>query len=188
MRIVLDPGHGGTDPGAVNPRFSLRECDLTLEYSMALAGVLRRAGHEVFSTRARDTFVSLADRVCTSNVFRPDLFVSLHCNAAVNVDANGIEIWTSGGQTEADAVADEMIRCAREVFPWRRFRLDLADGDADKEGKLYVLDKTAAPAVLLELGFISNDRDAKWLSDVATVERYVNAIADGILAWEAGRC
>lgn len=187
MRIVLDPGHGGADPGAVNPRLGLRESDLNLEYAMALAGVLRRAGHDVYLTRVRDVAIALADRATTSNVFSPALFLSIHCNAARRIDAHGFEAWTSPGQSAADEIATAILERIHREFPARELRQDWADGDPDRESPFYVLKHTRAPAVLLELGFVSNDEEAAWLSDVATVGRYANAIGDGVLSWIASR-
>jgi N-acetylmuramoyl-L-alanine amidase len=187
MKIVIDAGHGGTDPGAVNMRLNLRECDVALEYAQRVAQILSDAGHHVVMTRGADSFVYLADRACISNVWKADLFLSIHCNSAKNWEAAGIEVWTSPGQSESDLCATELLGAIAQAFPDRRLRADMADGDPDREARFYVLVHTSAPAVLIETGFLSNDEEAAWLADADTAANYAQAIANGVLSWAAGR-
>lgn len=188
MQIVIDAGHGGTDPGAINMRLNLHEADVNLEYANRLVQLLTEAGHQAFLTRTRlDETVDLADRCCISNVRMADLFVSLHCNSSKNWDACGIEVWTSPGESASDECATEILNAIANAFPERRLRTDMSDGDPDRESKFYVLVHTAGPAILVEMGFLSNDDEATWLVDSETADRYVQAIADGVLSWSASR-
>lgn len=155
MRICLDPGHGGTDPGAIGP-FSLKEASVNLAVCMLARDLLAHAGHTVIPTRITDQAVSLKDRSFHSNANDCDLFISVHCNAAARRDARGIEAWTTPGRTKADEWADKFLASLSAAFPTEPVRRDTSDGDGDKEGHLSVLVHTSAPAVLLELGFISN--------------------------------
>jgi len=180
MKIVIDAGHGGTDPGAVNERLKIKEANVTLNYAFILCSRLMACGHHVLMTRSQDAPVSLATRAMFSNLSNADLFISLHCNAAMVTEASGIEIWTSPGQTASDNVAAAILAEIEKMFPERKIRRDMSDGDPDKESKFYVLVHTVAPAVLLELGFLSNDEEATWMNDVATVGGYINAISNGI--------
>lgn len=89
-RVVLDPGHGGSDPGALGPT-GLTEASVTLDVARRVADRLAtRYGVQVVLTRDRDVYVALEDRAAYANVTSADMFVSLHCNAAPNPDARGI--------------------------------------------------------------------------------------------------
>ena len=89
-RIVIDAGHGGSDPGAIGPT-GLREADVNLDVARRLAERLAmRYGFQVALTRDRDVFVPLEQRASHANGTTADLFVSIHCNAATNRDARGI--------------------------------------------------------------------------------------------------
>jgi N-acetylmuramoyl-L-alanine amidase len=89
-RIVIDAGHGGSDPGAIGPT-GLREADVNLDVARRLAERLAmRYGFQVALTRDRDVFVPLEQRASHANGTTADLFVSIHCNAATNREARGI--------------------------------------------------------------------------------------------------
>jgi N-acetylmuramoyl-L-alanine amidase len=92
-RVVIDPGHGGRDTGAVGPH-GLREKDIALSISRMLAERLRALGFAVVLTRKSDTYVSLDERTKIANEARADLFVSIHCNAARSRTLSGVETWT----------------------------------------------------------------------------------------------
>jgi N-acetylmuramoyl-L-alanine amidase len=91
-RIVLDPGHGGTDPGASGPT-GLKEKDVTLAIAHKVAPVLARSGMEVTLTRDDDRYVTLEERTARANAFGADVFVSIHCNAAENRARKGVETY-----------------------------------------------------------------------------------------------
>lgn len=90
IRIMLDPGHGGFDPGAVGEG-TLLEKDIVLEIARAVRGTLEKAGYQVLMTRNGDNFVSLRDRTRMANRLQVDLFVSIHANSARNHLAQGTE-------------------------------------------------------------------------------------------------
>lgn len=93
-RIVLDPGHGGRDPGAVGRHLGVYEKDIVLEIAKKTKRLLEdNLDVEVFLTREDDRFVSLAERTEFANRHKADLFVSIHCNAAYNSVANGTEVY-----------------------------------------------------------------------------------------------
>jgi N-acetylmuramoyl-L-alanine amidase len=91
-RIVLDPGHGGNDPGAIGPD-GVREKEVTLDIAHKVAPLLLRDGLVVVLTRDDDRFVPLEERTARANAFGADLFVSIHCNAAENHARHGIETY-----------------------------------------------------------------------------------------------
>jgi len=92
-RVVIDPGHGGRDTGAIGPR-GLREKDVALAIARTLAARLRALGFSVILTRKDDSYVSLDERTRIANQARADLFVSVHCNAARRRTLTGVETWT----------------------------------------------------------------------------------------------
>ena len=100
-RVVLDPGHGGYDPGAIGPA-GVKEKDVTLAIARRVAPLLARDGTQVLLTRNDDRFVSLEERTARANSFNADLFVSIHCNAADNHAKHGIETYV------LDTARDEM--------------------------------------------------------------------------------
>jgi len=100
-RVVVDPGHGGNDPGATGPT-GLKEKDVTLAIAHKVAPLLARQGVEVTLTRDDDRFVTLEERTARANAFGADLFVSIHCNAAEKPGRRGIETYV------LDTTASEM--------------------------------------------------------------------------------
>jgi N-acetylmuramoyl-L-alanine amidase len=107
-RIVLDPGHGGKDPGTVGGR-GTEEKTLNLAFAMTLADILRaQYGYEVLLTRTDDTFIPLGQRPRIANKWNADLFISLHCNASLSAQLHGFEVYflsEKASDAHADAVA-----------------------------------------------------------------------------------
>lgn len=185
MKIIIDPGHAGRsiDPGAVNNTSGLQEADVVLMISKLLENQLTEFGYEVKLTRndwEEEETDELSYRTALANSWGADIFISLHCNSAVNESAKGYEIWTSPGDTLGDRLATCIYGEIAEAFPDRRGRTDYSDGDPDKESGFYVLLHTEAPACLIEIAFISNAEEASPLADVAWQESYARAIARGV--------
>lgn len=180
--FLIDAGHGGKDPGAVSVN-GTQEKDITLAVSRKVFGILQALGFRVSTTRVGDVYPTLQGRCDLEHELAPDAFISLHCNAAVNRQAKGIEVWTSPGDTAADPLAVELFKSLQRTFPARKYRTDMADGDEDKEGNFCVLKHTFCPAVLIEMGFVSNAAEGHWLSDEGNQNRMALAIVDGLLAW-----
>lgn len=171
-RIVIDAGHGGKDPGAVN--HSKHEAVATLAIAKKVGSLLKKNGFSVKYTRATDRFVSLSERCKISNQFNADAFISIHLNSAANREATGIETWRHekvGATTKSLAtnVQTELIA---------------ATGARDRGVKtsttLYVLKHTVAPAVLIECGFLSNNEEAKLLFASKYQDKIAQAIVKGI--------
>lgn len=172
VRVCLDPGHGGPDPGAVGPR-GLKEKDVNLAVAKRIAYHLQRHDIAVKLTREDDREVDLADRCRISNDFEADVFLSIHCNAADNADANGTESWycTSNGLFVARKVQEAVVAS-----------IGRANRGCKSMG-FYVLRYTKAPAALLEIAFISNPEEEKLLATPEFQERVAQGAAKGILAY-----
>jgi N-acetylmuramoyl-L-alanine amidase len=125
-RVVLDPGHGGADPGAV--RMGLREKDVTLAFAQELAPRLIARGWAVSLTRDDDRFLSLSDRVATAQALRADAFLSIHADTVLQGDASGASVYVlSADASDAEAAA----LAARENGVDRLGGLDLPAADED---------------------------------------------------------
>lgn len=172
-RICIDAGHGGSDPGAVNGK--KHESTATLAIAKRVGAKLAAKGCTVKYTRSKDKAVSLAQRCKISNEFDADVFVSIHLNAATNKDASGIETWRYtkvGSKTKelAENVQTELV----SALGWK-------DRGVKTNSTLYVLKKTKASSILCEVGFISNDKEAKKLFTSAYQNKIATAIANGVL-------
>jgi N-acetylmuramoyl-L-alanine amidase len=185
MIVCIDPGHGGPDPGAVNPILGLREKDVTLEVSKRLAEYLRRAGVEVILTREKDA--DLADglddvaemkaRAKVANDARADYLVSVHANSVTDPDANGIEVSYWPGSVKGKALSTsilEAMRIAGGLYKRRTF-----------EQSLLLHSFGNMVTVTVEIGFISNKTDGALIGQAAWRDKIALGIAFGILAMRA---
>jgi N-acetylmuramoyl-L-alanine amidase len=167
--IVLDPGHGGYDPGGI-PRQRYSEKKVTLEIAKRVEARLKAAGHNVIMTRDSDEFVELADRVDTSNTTSSRaVFVSIHCNSAPNSSAHGIETYHYSARSS---------RLAQAIHT----RLVAATGEEDRgvrRARFYVLRNNRRVAVLAELGFLTNAREG---ANLARNSQYQQRVADAVAA------
>ncbi|MFD2657846.1 N-acetylmuramoyl-L-alanine amidase [Gracilibacillus thailandensis] len=163
--IVVDPGHGGTDPGAIGFN-GVQEKDVVLPTSTKVIDHLRDAGANVIVTRSGDYYVYLEDRARISNSYYTDAYISLHYDASFDISANGITTYFADMAEKelGDSIQSAMIS-----------QVDLQDRGV-RQANYKVLMNTSAPSVLLELGFISNPHD---LSVVQTAN-FQNDIAQGI--------
>jgi len=169
--VVIDPGHGGRDPGATGPG-GLAEKDINLAVSLAAAEVL--AGRvDLCLTRRTDQTVSLRARADLANSEKAAVFLSVHCNGSIYPEANGTETYhypgSRLGTTLANLVHKRLMGAVR-----RRDR-------GVKEAEFYVLEETVCPAVLAEILFITNPEEAAILSDPEFQRRVGGALAAGIL-------
>lgn len=177
MFVCINAGHDRLlDSGAVGLN-GLREADVTYDVMLMVTEYLENNGIAVLNVQVDDL-----DYICkVANRENVDLFVSLHCNAAESRQAHGFEVWTSRGETNADILATEIINCVEEVFPDLYIRKDYSDGDPDKEAGFYVLNHTHAPAVLVEMAFISNPQEEELLSNYWFKSTMAAEIARGII-------
>lgn len=218
-RIVLDPGHGGKDPGAIGPK-GTQEKDITLKLAQELADILReKEGYEVLMTRMDDTFVPLDERTRMANKHDADLFVSVHCNASVSSKLKGFEVYflsETASDPRADAVArfenaplalegkkaptpsrvQQVLRSlvktanineSSEVGALVHQHLDKrlqTDALGVKQAAFYVLRGAEMPAVLIEVGFLSNAREEKSLQKADYRHKISQGIVEAIKTYD----
>lgn len=188
-KVVLDPGHGVETAGKRSPDGVYREHEFALDLARRLKALLEARGVEVILTRADEHDVSLADRVGRSNAASPDLFVSLHSNAAGSgaewMAPRGFGIYTSaaGDAAGRNRAARAILARAKEAG------IPLWGGGLHHNLDLYVLRCTTAPAVLIEHLFHDNKEDCALLLENSFRDKLAEVDARGILdylgvAWE----
>jgi len=175
VKIYLDPGHGGRDPGAVWQ--GLQEKDIVLTLCMEIAKLLTdRNNVEVRMTRAQDVWVSVKNRVNPANIWGADLYLSLHCNSHHTLTPNGFESFIAplAAHTEMQAMLHRPIA---EVWT-QAGRADRGQ----KRAAFAVLTSTRVPSILVENGFMRNAEDSRLLSDQGFITRLAAAHVAGIRA------
>ena len=177
MKICINPGHGGKDPGAVS-KCGLRESDLTLSVCMELERLLVSGGFDAVLTRTHDTYMGLTEIAEFANDTKANLTLSIHFNSHANEEAEGFEVWTTPGQNNSDLWATD-IYCGLAQFVKGPGRKDVSDGDVDKEARFTVPVKCKMPTVLIECGFISNPAYCAW---IRTDKFWARKIALGLMA------
>ena len=216
--VVIDPGHGGIDPGA--ERDDVTEKDLMLSLGRELRDALVRSGADVVMTREDDRFVALETRVAIAHQAQGDMFLSLHADALSQGGAKGATVYllsdeasdTASDHLAArhnrsdiiagadltgsdDQVAGILLDLARQVTEPRSRALAaaLVDGMAESGGPMNrrplrkagfsVLKSADIPSVLVEVGFLSSERDLANLRDPVWRGVIVAAMAEAILKW-----
>ena len=169
MKVVIDPGHGGQDPGASGP--ASVEKNIVLSIAQKIPEYLAGHGIDVLMTRGNDILVSLADRCSFANKAGADAFVSVHCNAGPPT-AHGLEVFHYPGSDVGKRLADFVRTGVLRLTPF-------ADRGI-KEARYYVLRHTVAPACLIECGFLTNMQDEEWLISEGVQTRIAQGIAAGI--------
>ena len=168
-KVFIDPGHGGTDPGASGN--GLYEKEVVLSISKKVRNILISKGFEVELSRSKDQYVSLSDRAAQANAWDADLFVSIHCNSATSSSANGTECYTyPTANTSTKSLSKNMASALAS-------KLGLTNR-GHKEANFAVLRLSNMPAILIETAFINNANDA---SKLKTRENdFASAIANQI--------
>ena len=215
--VVIDPGHGGKDPGAVAN--GIREKDINLKVGQILIKVLEKRGIKARLTRSQDIYLRLDERTKLANDWDGDLFVSLHCNALpAGRSARGIEIYIMALPTDEDAMKLALIE-NRELGEGTDDVNKIADkrtklllqilGDMEQNVKIeqslsfaevlykagnhsglnmrrvaqapfFVLRGATMPAVLVEMGFLTDKSEAALLANANYQKRVADSLADGI--------
>jgi len=214
QRVVVDPGHGGKDPGAIGKK-GLKEKDVNLDIAKRLRKLLQTRGVSVVMTRSRDEFISLKKRASIANKANADFFISIHANASRSRNPRGFEIYylreSSAGlrnsiyaekfiesdfsQTQLDrsskyakAILWDMIYSENraESVDLSRCILDSMSRQTSlknrgiKTAGFAVLKNTRIPAILIEVGFLSNLKEERMLNNSFYRQQIAESIAGGI--------
>ena len=214
--IVIDAGHGGTDPGAIGYR-KYREKVVVLKIALELKKYLRLRGYKVYMTRDRDKFIKLRDRTTFANIKKADIFVSIHANAVGEKSASsvhGIECFflspSRSGRAKKVAAQENSSDLSdmnfygknsylnllnhRNILASNKLAIDLQRGmlgslnkryknvrdGGVREGPFWVLVGAQMPSVLIEVGFITNKKEASRLTSSRYRRIMAKGMADGI--------
>ncbi len=212
--IMIDPGHGGKDPGAVAN--GLREKDINLRMARILGAMLKEQGFEVHYTRTTDKFIPLEERTAMANARSADLFISLHCNAYKDKSVKGFEVYYLNLATDAQAVrvaARENGVSAKKISDMQFILSDLMLNSKINESRqmasileeetlrvmrpkyslsshgskgafFYVLTGARMPSILVELGYLTNPAEAKRLNTDAYLKAMAQGLTRGVLAYK----
>lgn len=169
--IVLDPGHGGEDPGAISDDESLYEKDITLKTAQAVQQALEKAGATVIMTRDGDETVSLSERPAIANQQNADAFISLHYDAAENSQsASGSTVYQYGDDSTPLAIAVQAQLMEQGQLP----------NTGIKFGDFQVIRDSQMPGLLIELGYMSNLNDIAVFTQDSYYEHVAKSITDGL--------
>jgi len=212
--VMLDPGHGGKDPGAVWGK--IYEKDINLRMSRILGKILRDRGLEVVYTRTKDVFLPLEERTALANSKDVDLFISIHVNAHKKHSVQGLEIYYLNLAQSKNAIrvaARENAVSTKKISDLQVILSDLMlnskikeshnlaeivldktldynkkhyslDNNGVRRAPFYVLMGAKMPSILVELGYLTNAKERKRLQTYAYLKRIAWGIANGILAYK----
>jgi len=176
--IVVDPGHGGYNPGALGVDGS-REEDNVLAIGLILRDLLTSAGARVLMTRSTDVEPTLAQRVALANTNKASFFIAIHNNSNQDPGASGImtfsRYWDAVSQKASNVINEEL-----------RKQTHMANKGIE-QASFYVIRATAMPAVLTEIGFMTNWSDVRTLKTQAFRQSAAQGLFNGIVSFLAGR-
>ncbi|MDD4951817.1 MAG: N-acetylmuramoyl-L-alanine amidase [Desulfovibrionaceae bacterium] len=212
--IMIDPGHGGHDPGCTAN--GLKEKDVNLAFAKVLGRILEDKGFRVLYTRETDRFVRLEQRTAMANVKKADLFVSVHCNANRSSRISGLETYTLNLTSDEDAkrvaarenavdpksisdlqfILSDLVRSSK-----LRESNDLARDIQDqtlrsvsarwevrdhgvREAPFYVLMGAKMPSVLVELGYLTNKTEARRLGQEVYLKHLARGVVNGVMSYK----
>ncbi len=168
--IVIDPGHGGRDSGAVGIRGTL-EKKMTLTTAKLVYDKLKSAGANVFMTRSNDTYVSLNSRVSTSHYRKAEAFISLHYDSINNSSVTGTTTYYYHSLKDGPLASKVNNELAKKTQLRNR---------GTKFGNFHVLRENKAPAILIELGYLSNQTEELTIKSSSFQERTSQGIYNGL--------
>ncbi|WP_051590644.1 N-acetylmuramoyl-L-alanine amidase [Flavobacterium daejeonense] len=171
INVVIDLGHGGTDFGATIK--NIHEKNIVAQIAKKIKSTNKDV--QLYFTRTEDQFVSLQHRVNFINELKPDLVLSIHVNANLEKDNSGLDFYIA----ERNEYSEKSNKIAQELSS------KLSENDFIKINELktapyFILKNTNAPAILLELGYLTNENDFKYLTDSNSQDKIANSISEFI--------
>lgn len=196
VRVMLDPGHGGEDDGASSKEPAVSEKDLVLAIALRIGEHLSQSGVTVLYTRTNDTSLALAERSALARQNKADLFISIHANFAANSEAVGVETYAltpSGysGTTVGSRVRSWQVGNRNDYHNTllgfsihsKLATLPKTYDRGLKRQAFSVLRETSCPAVLLEIGFLSNHADTLKMLNTNWQEKCASVITEGVFSY-----
>jgi len=171
--IIIDPGHGGKDPGALGKVSQEKTINLQLALNLQTQILELMPEKKVILTRDSDIFVSLKERARFTQQYEDSIFISLHANSSTFVSASGYEIFYTKKLDNNKKLARTILENIESDFPSLRNR-------GLKNGNLYVLNNSMVPSVLIEIGFISNEEEEKLINSPDFILKLSQTIAKAL--------
>ncbi|WP_179861645.1 N-acetylmuramoyl-L-alanine amidase family protein [Bacillus pseudomycoides] len=171
--IVIDPGHGGNDPGSIGPK-GTKEKDITLKTAKNIQQKLEEKGITVILTREDDTFIPLKNRVAIAQNKSADIFLSIHYDGFTTNDVKGVTTYYYKGlkeQTLAHTIHENLFK-----------HIQSKDRGV-KSGDYYVLRENQKPSILLELGYITNPEDEERMNSQQFQADVASGIVNGVIEY-----
>ena len=174
MKLYLDPGHGGSDPGAVGN--GLREKDITLDIAQKIQSILTKnyENVKVKMSRTGDTSKSLSQRTNEANSWGADYYLSIHCNS-FNGSAKGYEDYIHSALSDSSTTAKY-----QDIFHAEVMKLNQLQDRGQKKANFHVLRESNMPALLTENGFIDNAQDAALMKQSSWRQKVAQGHANGV--------
>jgi N-acetylmuramoyl-L-alanine amidase len=172
--FVIDPGHGGYDGGA--SAAGVYEKNINLQVSLKFADALRKHGATVYLTRSKDEFISLDNRVIFSNSIKPDAFISIHVNSSTSSSACGIEAY----HNSEDGVMPAESKQLATLLQSELIKATGAYSRGVRDESFRVIRDNEAPAVLVEIGFVSNATERANLTNDTYQNKLVTGLINGV--------
>lgn len=191
--VVLDAGHGGTDPGAMYNGYREKDINFSILYQLARKYFNSPDSTiKAYWTRTSDTFITLDNRAAFSKFVGADLFISLHANAISKPSVNGLEIYYSSSNNNTTASGLSSSKLASIMNANLKTDLGLVNhGVGVKTAKYVVVHRNTVPAILIELGFMTNAKDLAFMTDEIsqdkTAKSIYNATVDVFNQYPTGR-
>lgn len=198
--IVIDPGHGGRDPGAVNARLGVNEKTTVLDVAQRMKRKLEAFGYKVTLTRDGDRFIPLGERPALANRLNADLFISLHFNAVDSTSVSGVETFAMTPAMQPSSSQSNLSASARRSYPgndndpWNvlaayylQDEMVKVLGARDrgvKRARFAVLKNLKCPGVLVEGGFVTHPAEGRRIGSSAYREQLADALVAGILRYQ----
>lgn len=177
--IVIDPGHGGSDPGAVSP-WGTREKDINTRISLKTRDALEDLGYNVLMTRDNDKTLQLSDRTNLANKSYADLFISFHANSYSDSSVKGIQVLYCPAQKAKVDKDSDQYPLAKSIMDELLKGTGAVDKGIIQRSDLYVLNRTTMPAVLIEVGFLTNPEEEKLIQTEEYQNKIVKSVIKGI--------
>lgn len=175
VTVIIDAGHGGTDKGAING--DVKEKDLNLALAKRIKELNANSDIEIVLSRDADKTLAVKDRTVFADNVKADLFISLHTSASPNNNNQGIEVYIGKNNT---AYANESMHMATLLLNHLKNIYTTDKTIKKREQTVYVLDKNNRPSVLLESGYITNEKDKLFFSQKANQDKVAKAILRAI--------
>lgn len=198
--IVIDPGHGGKDPGSVNNILKIKEKTLAFDIAIRLKKILESQNYRVTLTRKSDQFIELDKRPAIANALKADLFISIHLNSHKSKKAQGLETYVITPHNQPSTGRKILQSSDRRYYPGNRqntwntlagyyVQRELIRGLPTpdrglKRARFIFLNELNCPGLLVEGGFISNSIESRNLGAANYRQRIAQAVADGLLRYQ----